>query len=232
MLASKMTAPLYISSLPSHQTSSLPDAFTFAVFGSKTYAYRNELKSLGGRFSKTIGTLGAGWLFAEKKRSDVEHFISRTETVEKEDAVETISQGTIMTDKEYEEAVMIEDLIQKTLITTIISKKQDDDITTYKLVDDSVVDVKLGDVCAAEWMDGRVAIMKKGLVRNEKVKLLPFLGSISKKDDLAKIMEYFICFLTLTMSAAPVYYTDGNYSYAFCDEKTFDATIDLFDLEL
>lgn len=236
-----MPASIFISSLPSHQTSSLPDAFTFAVLGSKTYTYRNELKSLGGRFTKTVGNFGPGWLFVERKRSDVQHFVNRVNTFEQEDVAETSSQGTsktgntdrsIRTDKEYEQAVMVEDLIQKTLITTIVSKVQNDDVTTYKLLDNMKVDVKFGDVCVAEWTDGRVAIVRQGVVQDEKIKILPFLGAVNINENQRRIMEYFICFLTLTMSPTPVYYTDGCFSYAFCDRKNFNSTITLFELEL
>ena len=223
-------------------TSSSTDAtvFTFAVVGSSTYRHKDALKALGGRFSKSIGNVGPGWLFTDKKRHDVQHLIERAGEVENNDDAEShgsaISDRSIMTDKEFEKAVMIEDLLHKTAITTIRSKVVKGDAVTYDLVDGAIVEVRIGDVCFAEWQGtGQIAIMKKNVKETKDFKLLPFLGTINEKhsnEGYAKVMENFICFLTLTMVKPTVYYTDGYCSYAFCDQESFQRTIDLLGLEI
>lgn len=210
--------------------------------GPKTWHHKDALKGLGGCYNANIEDSGPGWLFRKMKYQSVKLYVDK---VNENDDTDThsvassyksaVTNHSVMTDKEFERALMIEDLIHKTAVTTIVSKKYEGDSIMYKLIEGSVINVKIGEVSIAEWENGNTAIIKKGVFGAQDVDLLPFLGTIDEKqttEGFTNVMENFICFIAMAMIKPTTYYTDGYCMYAYCDDESFERTLDFMNLEM
>jgi hypothetical protein len=81
---------------------------SFKVEGNDTKKYRQELKDLGGKYNPRLKG-GPGWIFSNKRRASIEHFIESTQEKEEKEVVLSSTKSPKKEEKEDSEFLSEDD---------------------------------------------------------------------------------------------------------------------------